>query len=342
MRRAPVLLALLLAPVLAAAQGTPFYLGQRRVHKVDRPMPVERWATLPDGKVAELRAEVQGIARTEGATTLLLARPGGDPLAIECPGVPDWLDAGQMARVLVRVRREAGSAPAYVFIAAAPDEEIAPLDPRPVPVRKAVPPPAATGRDIVISGPSRPPLSGPIGGSRKGRRSRVRSAPTLSRSVGTTPISRAYAAFIKRQNPRLSDRETTRIALSVVGFSLKYGVDARLIVAMVIVESNFNPMAVSRSGARGLGQLMPGTARDLGVRNAHDSVDNLDGMVRLMRSHLVRYKASTGDDLRALQLALAAYNAGPGAVSRHGGIPPYRETQNYVRKIVALYRQLTS
>src|SRR5206468_2837251 len=98
-----------------------------------------------------------------------------------------------------------------------------------------------------------------------------------------TPI---YASFIRRRNSRLSPNQATRIAEGVIGFSLKYGVDARLIMAMVMVESGFNPSATSRTGAMGLGQLMPGTAAGMGVSNAYDSMDNLYGTVRLIRGHL--------------------------------------------------------
>jgi soluble lytic murein transglycosylase-like protein len=153
-----------------------------------------------------------------------------------------------------------------------------------------------------------------------------------------TPI---YSRFIRHENPRLSEGEATRIAQGIIGFSLQYKVDARLIMAMVMVESGFDPNAVSRTGAMGLGQLMPGTASDLAVSHPFDSMDNLYGTVKLVRSNLDQYKAQTGKDFDALVLSLAAYNAGPGAVRRAGGVPAYQETQNYVRKVISLYYQLS-
>ncbi len=111
-------------------------------------------------------------------------------------------------------------------------------------------------------------------------------------------------------------------------------------MAMVMVESGFNPSATSRTGAMGLGQLMPGTAAGMGVSHAYDSIENLYGTVRLIRNHIENYQRTTGDGYTSLVLALAAYNAGAGAVSRHGGVPPYRETQNYVRKVISIYRAL--
>ena len=111
----------------------------------------------------------------------------------------------------------------------------------------------------------------------------------------------------------------------------RHGLDPSLVLAVVSVESAFRPEAVSPKGARGLMQLMPATAASLGVKDALDPAENLDGGARHLGSLLTLF----GGDL---QRALAAYNAGSGAVGRYNGVPPYRETRAYVKKVLERYQ----
>ncbi|KYH32403.1 lytic transglycosylase domain-containing protein [Neomoorella mulderi] len=112
----------------------------------------------------------------------------------------------------------------------------------------------------------------------------------------------------------------------------RYNLPAALLQGVVEAESGFNPRAVSPAGAMGLMQLMPATARALGVTDPFNPEANLDGGARYLRLLLDRFQ---GD----LALALAAYNAGPGAVKRYGGVPPYRETRDYIQKVLAAARR---
>lgn len=112
----------------------------------------------------------------------------------------------------------------------------------------------------------------------------------------------------------------------------KYGVDPALVKAIVANESAFNPSATSPTGAQGLMQLEPETAASLGVDNAYDPAQNISGGTRYIRGLLERFN---GD----VRLAVAAYNAGPGAVEKYGGVPPYAETQNYVRNVLDDYQK---
>ena len=123
----------------------------------------------------------------------------------------------------------------------------------------------------------------------------------------------------------------TRFDAEIQAAASRNGIDPALLKALIRAESNFNPRAGSPAGAQGLTQLMPGTARSLGVTDPFDPKQAIEGGARYLAQQL---RAFGGDASKAL----AAYNAGPGAVQRHGGIPPYAETRNYVSRVLEYAR----
>jgi len=128
-------------------------------------------------------------------------------------------------------------------------------------------------------------------------------------------------------------KSRTEIDNLIEEYSAKNGLDADFVKAVVRQESGFNPNAKSKCGAMGLMQLMPATAKGLGVTNAFDAEQNIYGGTKYLKGLLDRFGNNK-------ELALAAYNAGPNAVKKYNGIPPYAETQNYVKSIMKSYDKL--
>lgn len=127
------------------------------------------------------------------------------------------------------------------------------------------------------------------------------------------------------------DMYTGKYALEINASALKYGISPLLVASVIQVESNFNPNAKSGPGAGGLMQLMPDTARSLGVKNVFNPSDNIEGGTKYLAQQIKTFGT--------LELGLAAYNAGPGNVRKYNGIPPFQETQNYVKKVIAIYEK---
>ncbi|MDQ6825919.1 MAG: lytic transglycosylase domain-containing protein [Candidatus Eremiobacteraeota bacterium] len=146
-----------------------------------------------------------------------------------------------------------------------------------------------------------------------------------------------YAHVLRNINPHLQQTQSRDLAAHVLVNATRWNIDANLLVALVTVESRWRPHARSRVGALGLGQLMPGTASSLGV-NPRNAFQNLLGCARYLSLLIARYEYHPNH----YALAFAAYNAGPKAVQRYGGVPPYRETQHYVVRVMRMWRHLAT
>ena len=162
--------------------------------------------------------------------------------------------------------------------------------------------------------------------------------PQTDAPVDTSPVTDTFTSSSSSANTTAANATSSGSVSSPENLeeyfkeaSETYGVDINLLKAIARQESNFNPSATSSAGAMGVMQLMPSTAKGLGVTNAYDAQENIMGGAKLMAQNLKKYN---GD----VSLALAAYNAGGGNVDKYGGIPPFKETQNYIKKVLGYYQ----
>ncbi len=168
--------------------------------------------------------------------------------------------------------------------------------------------------------------------------SKVNKATSKTIESKHSSTEEKYIAVMRYFNKSLDEKTADEIYWSIAALHSEYpNVDARLVMALFAVESNFRPDAVSHKGAQGLGQLMPSTARGLNVNDAFDCSENIRGTFIYLNREFKRWE----NKRYPLDLVLASYNAGPEAVKKHNNnIPPYKETQKYVPKVINIYSQL--
>jgi soluble lytic murein transglycosylase-like protein len=153
------------------------------------------------------------------------------------------------------------------------------------------------------------------------------SSPAATTATTAATPSTGTVSGLASTNSTLNGGAPTQYDAQITAAAAKYGIDPALLKGLIRQESNFDPTARSGVGAQGLTQLMPGTASSLGVTDPTDPAQAIDGGAKYLSQQLTRFG---GDASKAL----AAYNAGPGAVQKYGGVPPYAETQNYVQKVL--------
>ncbi len=164
------------------------------------------------------------------------------------------------------------------------------------------------------------------------------AASAATTAQANNPLAvRAYAGVLRKINPQMPGWQSRDLAKHLLINANRWKIDANILVALVSVESSWHTHAISNVGALGLGQLMPGTAALLHV-DPHDPYQNLQGAARYLYGLLTRYR----NDPNRYALAFAAYNAGPKAVARFGGIPPFAETQRYVVKVMSAWQSISS
>lgn len=287
-------------------------------------------------KIFEVSANVGGVVSAGDERTALLTI-GDLSITAKLPAAlksVDWIDSGRTVRALVLVDPKGNdvSLTNMSILAAAPEFEVAYLE------RRQARRPSYPSRSLAYSDQKRGMESVETASLPHG------AAPVAPLSQRALAIYAPYWRTIRGLNRHLSNQDVNKITTSILYFSDHYNLDPRLVVAMIIAESSFNVDSTSRTGAMGLGQLMPSTAAGLGVTNAYDPVQNIAASVHILRGNLDKYGGAPADagliPFDQIALTMAAYNAGSGAVKKYHGVPPYKETKRYVAKVTALYKKM--
>lgn len=300
--------------------------------------------TAYKGRAVELTGDVMGAVVSGDVHTVLLNASGSEISAI----IPakfndaDWMQPGQKVRVLLSVEAPASAGAPEVFrmMDAAPEYDVANAEAVPMPGWTRI---NTTSRSVAYV---RDPGYGVTSSVEAGVVPTAVSAgnPVCQLSPSALRVYGSYYTAIRQLNSNLTESEANKITSSVLYFSELNDVDPRLPIAMIIAESGFDINSTSRTGAMGLGQLMPSTAAGMGVTDAYDPVQNIGAAVKILRGNLDKYGGAPSHagevPYSQIRLVMAAYNAGPGAVKKYHGVPPYRETQRYVVKVGALYKAL--
>jgi hypothetical protein len=339
----PLMILAVAVSTLGSGQSAETYLKLRKELKIVRPVDPAFLDTMVGIRTLEIRCTIKGTIDFEGRSSVYIENTDGSEMVVDAKAIPDWIKGNPiLARLLVKATRTEEFGPLKLeFVSVANDADVVPYDQK-ITTSKKEPVKTSSSGSGAFSGPIGP--RGSVNTGKTGRSSSVNSsrgkASSRTPSKMNMNVLGAYTSFIQNHNKRLKQSQAQEIAEAIIGWSLHYDVDARLVVALVIAESDFIPSTMSHKKAMGLGQLIPEIQQEFGVTDPWDTNQNIYATVGLLKRNMNRYGVTT-DNLENLHLALAAYNAGPGAVKKYGyKIPPYKETQNYVRKIKALYDRL--
>jgi hypothetical protein len=329
------------------------YLKLRRKVNYDAKTTYAQVAADPithQGKIIEISGTVGGSIRREASISFMLSMEGGQSVFLTAPAsdTPMVADVNrQRLRALVKVASSTTSNVAPVeVLALAHDADVTLREQQAAEKEKAAAKDATQTRPASRTINPQPSRGG-------GYTARVTSGAKYGLSdlaqrylaPDAQSIYGVYRQFIQNHNKRLTPEQADAITVAILHFSPRFKVDPRLVIALIIAESDFNLRSFSSAGAMGLGQLMPDEVKSLKIPDPYDPVWNIRGAVDLLKGKLDVYKrwAMPNGELswRQIELALAAYNAGSGAVRKYGyNVPPYKETQRYVVKVTGLYKQL--
>ncbi len=351
-QRVIFVLGVLIIPASAFAVSPEEYLKLRAKHRPDHRLSYSAIQQSPGeyvGKVFELRGVVDGFVRRDSVLGFMLSLEGRQAALVngtEVDSVVITSPSKQRLRVLAKVADSgSGNVALLDALAVANEAELtilerelarkaSPTAPNPAPNRKASRPSVANG-------------TRGISPSRSGATLTSMGVSALAARVLSAEAQQIYPYYrdhVWSCNKRLNQDEVDAIAVSLLYYCQAWQVDPRLAVAMIMAESDFRPNITSHKGAMGLGQIMPDEARVHRLQNPYDPVENLGAAIRILRGKLDRYRDHSFPPgqytLNQIRLALASYNAGPGAVRKYGGVPPYKETQNYIKKILRIYSEL--
>ncbi len=305
------------------------------------------------GRLLGFQAQVKGRI-DDGTNTELFALTRDDAtLRIRCPGGCEAAGLGLWVAVLVRV---ADGGPTAGLVALAATRIAAPQQP----TTTSAPLSGGANGAAGIGGAGRPAFADapqqaeavqePVPGGAApagvdGLQQRQQAVPETPQNYQARPAAasqdRAIAiieSYIYSRNKRVPAAERRLIASEIVRWSTYHGMRWEFFTGVVTAESNFNRRCVSTAGAMGLGQLMPFNCTTYGVTDPYDIRQNLRGSAQHLREFLDKYRER--DPWTQLSLTLACYNAGPGAVRKYGGVPPYNETRTYIQRVAKYYMQL--